>query len=144
MVTAEEQVAEFQTASGNVDPDMWLTLVKEESEEFLEAFTSFLKEHADFVYVVVGLYNVAEKPSEKYSDAFTENQKLAISLFKDLTEALDPIVNQAFNEVHSSNMSKFDENGKPYEVREDGKVLKGPHYRPADMLKVVKEAYRNA
>lgn len=35
----------------------------------------------------------------------------------------------AFNNVHSSNMSKFDEDGNPI-YREDGKVLKGPNYFP--------------
>lgn len=32
-----------------------------------------------------------------------------------------------FDEVHSSNMSKLGENGRPL-YREDGKVLKGPNY----------------
>lgn len=35
----------------------------------------------------------------------------------------------AFDRVHESNMSKLDDNGKPIR-REDGKVLKGPNYRP--------------
>ncbi len=33
----------------------------------------------------------------------------------------------AMHEVHRSNMSKLDENGKPI-IREDGKVLKGPKF----------------
>lgn len=33
----------------------------------------------------------------------------------------------AFHEVHASNMTKPDENGKPIK-REDGKVMKGPNY----------------
>lgn len=39
---------------------------------------------------------------------------------------------EAFNEVHTSNMSKLGPDGKPI-YREDGKVLKGPNYRKADM-----------
>jgi len=39
---------------------------------------------------------------------------------------------QAFNRVHKSNMSKLDDNGKPI-YRDDGKVLKGPNYIPPDM-----------
>jgi predicted HAD superfamily Cof-like phosphohydrolase len=42
----------------------------------------------------------------------------------------------AFNRVHSSNMSKLDDDGNPI-YREDGKVLKGPNYKPpylADLL----------
>lgn len=39
-----------------------------------------------------------------------------------------------FSEKMQSNMSKLDDDGKPIK-REDGKVLKGPNYRPADMEK---------
>lgn len=38
----------------------------------------------------------------------------------------------AFNRVHESNMTKLGEDGKPV-YREDGKILKGPNYRPPDM-----------
>jgi predicted HAD superfamily Cof-like phosphohydrolase len=34
-----------------------------------------------------------------------------------------------FEAVHESNMSKLDDNGKPIR-REDGKILKGPNYKP--------------
>jgi predicted HAD superfamily Cof-like phosphohydrolase len=46
-------------------------------------------------------------------------------------------LDKCFAEVHSSNMSKLGEDGKPI-YREDGKVLKGPNYVEADMSKVVK------
>ncbi|AXH72811.1 MAG: hypothetical protein [Caudoviricetes sp.] len=36
-------------------------------------------------------------------------------------------INEIFNEIHDSNMSKLDENGKPI-YREDGKVLKSNLY----------------
>jgi len=36
-------------------------------------------------------------------------------------------LDQCFEEVHSSNMSKLGEDGQPI-FREDGKVLKGPNY----------------
>lgn len=38
----------------------------------------------------------------------------------------------AFVRVHNSNMSKLGEDGKPI-YRDDGKVLKGPNYKPADL-----------
>ena len=38
----------------------------------------------------------------------------------------------AFNEVHSSNMSKLDDNGKPIK-NHYGKVLKGPNYKPPQL-----------
>ena len=41
-----------------------------------------------------------------------------------------------FDEVHRSNMSKLDEDGKPI-YREDGKVMKGPNYRPPNLYDTV-------
>jgi predicted HAD superfamily Cof-like phosphohydrolase len=40
-------------------------------------------------------------------------------------------IEEIFNEIHESNMSKLDENGQPI-FREDGKIQKGPNYfKPA-------------
>ncbi len=86
-------------------------LIVEEFKEFIEAEGMLfrhgrnfkeecLKELADLVYVC---YQYAEN----------------MGWFLD--EALD--------RVHKSNMSKLDEDGKPI-YREDGKVLKGPNYKP--------------
>ena len=86
-------------------------LIVEEFKEFLEADGMLfrhgrnlkeecLKELADLVYVC---YQYAEN----------------MGWFLD--EALD--------RVHKSNMSKLGEDGKPI-YREDGKVLKGPNYKP--------------
>ena len=41
-------------------------------------------------------------------------------------------IDACFREVHVSNMSKLDENGKPI-YREDGKVVKGPNYKPPNL-----------
>ena len=45
--------------------------------------------------------------------------------------ALKPLFNfhKAFLRVHESNMSKLGADGKPI-LRDDGKVLKGPNYKP--------------
>ena len=91
-----------------------LDLIIEEFKEFLEAEGMLfrhgrnakeecLKELADLVYVC---YQYAEN----------------MGWFLD--EALD--------RVHKSNMSKLDEDGKPI-YREDGKVLKGPNYKPPNL-----------
>ena len=37
-------------------------------------------------------------------------------------------LDECFHEVHSSNMTKLGPGGRPL-YREDGKVMKGPHYR---------------
>ena len=41
-------------------------------------------------------------------------------------------LDECFQEVHSSNMSKLGEDGRPI-YREDGKVMKGPNYFEPDL-----------
>ena len=93
-------------------------LITEEFKEFLEAEAQLyltservkqdcLKELADLVYVCY---------------------QYAASMGWDLDEAM--------HRVHESNMSKLDEYGKPI-YREDGKVLKGPHYKPPNLEDLV-------
>ena len=64
---------------------------------------------------------------------------LVIEEFKEFLEAEDQlyrdnptVTEEALNRVHESNMSKLDEDGKPI-LRDDGKVLKGPNYKPPDL-----------
>lgn len=46
----------------------------------------------------------------------------------------------AFNRVHYSNMSKLDNEGKPI-YDSNGKVLKGPNYKPPDLTDLVEGVY---
>ena len=46
--------------------------------------------------------------------------------------------NGVFWEIHDSNLSKLGADGKPV-LRDDGKVLKGPDYRPPDIEGVIKQ-----
>ncbi len=115
-----EQAKEFRTkynlkSSRSKDKRSYQkNLIVEEFKEFLEAEgmlfrkndtieSEALKELADLIYVC---YQYAEN----------------MGWFLD--EALD--------RVHQSNMSKLGEDGKPI-YREDGKVLKGPNYKPPDL-----------
>tara|TARA_R100000353_G_C6483216_1_gene189761 strand:- start:442 stop:723 length:282 start_codon:yes stop_codon:yes gene_type:complete len=93
-------------------------LIVEEFKEFLEAEgmlfrnnlsypEAALKELADLVYVCF---------------QYAENMGW------DLDEAL--------HRVHESNMSKLDKDGKPIR-REDGKILKGPNYRPPNLIDLI-------
>ena len=41
-------------------------------------------------------------------------------------------LDEALNRVHESNLSKLGEDNKPIR-REDGKILKGPNYKPPDL-----------
>lgn len=49
--------------------------------------------------------------------------------------------NELVADVHRSNMSKLDENGKPI-LRGDGKILKGPNYSPPDLRSIIERAGR--
>ena len=50
--------------------------------------------------------------------------------------ALGLNLEEAFIRVHKSNMSKLGEDGKPIR-REDGKILKGPHYKEPNLEDLV-------
>ena len=93
-------------------------LVIEEFKEFLEAedllyrdnptvTVEALKELADLVYVC---YQYAEN--------------------------MNWFLDEALHRVHESNMSKLGEDGKPI-YREDGKVLKGPNYKPPNLTDLI-------
>ena len=47
-------------------------------------------------------------------------------------------LDDCFDEVHASNMSKLGEDGKPI-YREDGKVMKGPNYFKPNIQKFLKQ-----
>jgi len=47
-------------------------------------------------------------------------------------------IEEVFEEIQRSNMSKLGADGKPI-YREDGKVMKGPNYFKPDILKILKK-----
>lgn len=47
-------------------------------------------------------------------------------------------IDEVFNEIQRSNMSKLGADGKPI-YREDGKVLKGPNYFGPDILSILEK-----
>jgi hypothetical protein len=71
--------------------------------------SNLLKEGADLLYVLLGTF-------------------VSLGLGNELVEA--------YRRVHISNMSKLGEDGKPI-YRDDGKVLKGPNYKPPDLNDLV-------
>ena len=149
-------VEEFMTAMEQ-EPSvaMQLTLIEEESLEVVEAAAmldhdtsiataeAFLKEVADYYYVNMGLMVLidvvgpaeAEKAlrTQKGQEAFAAMQfagnfvEIAGRQFMD-----ESLVLEAITEVHRSNMSKLDADGKPIR-REDGKIMKGPNYQAPDL-----------
>jgi predicted HAD superfamily Cof-like phosphohydrolase len=125
------QVKEFNDAfETSKDPQLWVKLVAEELTEAKEAAAHLLKELCDIAYVEAGLVNlVGEEEAQRLLDdagigIFPETVMELLDVF-DRQEVLE----EAFDRVHASNMSKLGHDGKPVR-RQDGKVLKGPNYQP--------------
>lgn len=87
-------------------------LINEEYDELFDEMNPALeeiekpalaKELADLLYVIYGAADVFDIP-----------------------------IDEVFNQVHQSNMSKLDDDGKPVK-RADGKVIKGPNYKPPNL-----------
>jgi predicted HAD superfamily Cof-like phosphohydrolase len=93
-------------------------------------------------------FNLMKEENEEYLDAANEG---------DLTEVADALgdmlyilcgtiiehgmqykIEEVFEEIQRSNMSKLGENGKPI-YREDGKVLKGPNYFKPNIEKILEQ-----
>ena len=89
-------------------------LMKEENEEYLEAANNNdLPEVADalgdMLYILCGTI---------------------------LEHGMQHKIEEVFDEIQSSNMSKLGADGRPV-LREDGKVLKGPNYFKPDISKIL-------
>tara|TARA_R100001463_G_scaffold109777_3_gene164487 strand:- start:59 stop:541 length:483 start_codon:yes stop_codon:yes gene_type:complete len=96
--------------------DLQLTLIKEESAEFLEA--------ADELYA-------DPENAARRTDLVKELADLVFVCYQ-FAAAYNIDLDDAMNRVFDSNMSKLDENGCPI-FRADGKVLKGPNYKEPDL-----------
>ena len=55
-----------------------------------------------------------------------------------LRHGMQHVIEEVFDEIQASNMSKLGADGKPI-YREDGKILKGPSYFRPDLSKFIKE-----
>jgi predicted HAD superfamily Cof-like phosphohydrolase len=53
-----------------------------------------------------------------------------------LKHGLQHKIEEVFNEIHLSNMSKLDANGEPI-LREDGKIMKSNRYFKPDIEKII-------
>jgi len=89
-------------------------LMKEENEEYLEAANN-----SDLVEVADALGDM-----------------LYILCGTIIEHGLHHKIEDVFNEIQRSNMSKLGENGEPI-YREDGKVLKGPNYFKPNITKIL-------
>jgi predicted HAD superfamily Cof-like phosphohydrolase len=121
-----EKVREFHNAFGISNAEkptvidlneslLRYTLLREENEEYLEAckngnLTEIADALGDILYITFGTL---------------------------LKHGLGHKIEEIFDEIHRSNMSKLDDNGKPI-YREDGKVLKSKNYFKPDIESILK------
>ena len=147
----EAQKEFIKVMDSNRDFYWWAnTLIKEETDELFKAHNEkegmeqIFKELADVVYVVAGFVNVMPAdPNGLISEEMgLEVQAIymraceAVSLVTQEYQIPLELVVAAFEVVHTSNMSKLDDDGNPIR-REDGKIMKGPNYKAPDMAPIV-------
>ena len=93
-------------------------LIVEEFKEFLEAEGMLFRKNATIE-----------------SEALKELADLIYVCYQ-YAENMGWFLDEALDRVHQSNMSKLGEDGKPI-YREDGKVLKGPNYKPPSLTDLI-------
>ncbi len=103
------------TASLGIEKNkLRFNLMKEENEEYLEA-----AQNNDLVEVADALGDM-----------------LYILCGTIIEHGMQNKIEEVFDEIQRSNMSKLGEDGKPI-YREDGKVLKGPNYFKPDIKRIL-------
>lgn len=122
------QVKEFHRACGFKAPISPAVPNPESVELRIKLMREELKEIEDAIAIICTNPHVE---AWKFADLVKE--------FADLRYVLDgaiivfgmaDVIDEACDRVHKSNMSKFNPDTlEPYERREDGKIMKGPHYR---------------
>jgi len=101
---------------GTSKNELRFNLMKEENEEYLEA-----AKNNDLIEVADALGDM-----------------LYILCGTILEHGLQHKIEEVFDEIQRSNMSKLGQDGKPI-YREDGKVMKGPNYFKPDFSKILEE-----
>ena len=92
-------------------------------------------------------HRLMSEENDEYLDACDENSlveiadalgdQLYILCGTILKHGMQHIIEDVFEEIQASNMSKLGEDGKPV-LREDGKILKGPGFFRPDLSKFIK------
>ena len=106
---------EMKADLGKLKNELRFNLMKEENEEYLEAV-----ENNDIVEIADALGDM-----------------LYILCGTILEHGLQHKIEEVFDEIQRSNMSKLGEDGKPI-YREDGKVMKGPNYFEPNFSAILK------
>lgn len=92
------------------------SLMREENDEYLDA--------------------CAAKDLVEVADALGD--QLYILCGTILKHGMQHVIEDVFDEIQASNMSKLGEDGKPM-FRMDGKILKGPNFFRPDLTKFIKQ-----
>ncbi len=106
---------EMKADLGALKSELRYNLMKEENEEYLEAV-----QNNDIVEIADALGDM-----------------LYILCGTILEHGLQNKIEEVFDEIQRSNMSKLGEDGKPI-YREDGKVMKGPNYFKPNFSDILK------
>ena len=133
--TREDRIKDFHKAFGqgiHEKPtievlELRRTLINEEIKELF----------ADIETAISHLKEGKTVPRDLYANMLKELADVQV-VVSGTSVALRPLkeLEEAFNRVHSSNMSKLGEDGKPI-LRKDGKVLKGPKYFKPDLTDLI-------
>lgn len=138
----------FEAFEPSLDLRLWHKLLEEELAEYDEAVATGdkvngLKEIADVLYVMTpylhmgsAIETVGFLPAG-VAALVTQLLDRTLNTIEAAREVYsDAAIEEAFNRVHKSNMSKLGDDGKPIR-REDGKILKGPNYKAPDLTDLV-------
>jgi len=93
-------------------------------------------------------YKLGKEELDEYLDACKDGDlievadaladQLYILLGTMISHGMGNVIEDIFDEVHRSNMSKLGEDGKPI-YREDGKILKGPNFSSPNLSKFLSD-----
>ena len=95
-------------------------------------------------------HRLMQEENDEYLEACRNNDltqiadalgdKMYILFGSIIAHGLQYKIEEIFDEIHRSNMSKLDDEGKPI-YREDGKILKSKNYFLPDIKKILEEVY---
>lgn len=117
-------------------------------EEFQKTFKQPIGEVTNLIPHHRGVlrYNLMKEENEEYLEAIHNRDIIEIAdalgdmlyiLCGNIIEhGMQEKIVEVFDEIHRSNMSKLDEDGKLI-LREDGKILKGKNYFKPDIRKIM-------
>ena len=119
----------------------------EKVKDFMDVFGQEVKTKAEFPDINTSALRL-KLINEEYKELVESmEQQDLISVADALTDLLYVVygaglafginLDECFDEVHRSNMSKLDSNGNPI-YREDGKVMKSPNYFEPNLEKIIR------